>query len=573
VPIVRSPAKSAPLVEDEPTEANAQPPAAPPGSPETVVAHAAYTEAAKAADAVSTSRSGGMRASEILAAIPSADWTMEPDASKPTVMPTMGWTPRAGHPVVPEPIEPTPAPGEPPKGPPTGDWTIQLDPEAPEAGWSAPSKVTPPARAPKAGNPDKAVASDKPIQAVEWEEKPTGIGEAKIEIDPTLMEPLTPMPVDDDDAAPLGETPDAAGFDAGGPSPFAAPPQQGRAATEPLAGIAAIGAVMRAPSAPQPLVGSRPQTGSSPALSPLTSSQPAAAPISPSFPAAPELSIPPSALPHTPPQQLFDQASQSVFGLPQPAAANAGRNRKLLIIGAAVLALAAGFALVLLLAGDKKGSSAGAAPPRGSAEVPPKQPDVGSAEVAPASVVPAVPAETGSAGSAETGRGSDTTAAVVEPAGSGAAAEPPPPDDGMCTVSVASVPTGADIIVARQKRGTTPADIEVACGKTVTVAVRKAKFDTADREITPRAGKPTKLTLKLPRPSVMVKVTSSPMGATITVGGKSMGVTPAKIRLPAGEAASVVLSKPGYTSDMTKLVPKGNSPSLHATLKKSSRKR
>jgi hypothetical protein len=477
--------------------------------------------------------------------------------------------------------EPTPAPGTAPKGPPTGDWTIQLDPEAPEAGWSPPAKVTPPARAPKGGNPDKAVASDKPIQAVEWEEKPTGIGEAKIEIDPTLMEPLTPMPADEDESAvPLGAPPRAAGFDIGGPSPFAAPPQGGRAGTEPLAGIAALGAVMRAPSAPQPLVGSRPQSGSTPIVSDSAPSGPSTA----SFASAPAYSIPPSALPHTPAQQLFDQNSQAaMFGFPHQAtaataAAASTRRRTFLIVGAAVLALAAGFALVLLLAGDKKTSPAAGTTGSGSAETT-TMPAVGSGGSADSTGS----GSTGSGGSADIAPavvlpldagapGSDTTPAVVEPTGSGATAEQPPPSDGMCTVTVASTPTGGTIVVGKETRGTTPADLQLPCGKRVTIAVRKARFDTADREITPHAGKPTKLTLRLPKPSVMVKVTSSPMGATITVGGKSMGVTPARIRLTANEPASIVLSKPGYTSDTTKLTPKGNSPSHHATLKKSGKR-
>jgi hypothetical protein len=278
-------------------------------------------------------------------------------------------------------------------------------------------------------------------------------------------------------------------------------------------------------------------------------------------------------LPHTPPQQLFDQNAQ-MFGFPHVGSVvgpppGSPRRRLALIIGAAVLALAAGFALVLLLAGDKKKSTAGTTPDigsgEGSSETIKTLPARGSDAIAPV-VVPA-----GSAGSA-VGSGS-ATAAIVEPAGSGATAEQPTPaGDGMCTVNVASVPTGGDIVVGKDKRGTTPADIELPCGKTVTVTVRKAKFDTADREITPRAEKPTKVVIKLPKPSGMVKVTSSPMGATITVGGKSMGVTPAKIRLPAGEPASIVLSKPGFVSDTTKLTPKGASPAHHATLKKSGKR-
>lgn len=592
VPIVRSPAKRAPIVEDEATEANAEPPTEPAGAGETVVAHAAYTSAARAADAASTSRSGGMRASEILAAIPSADWTMAPDAAKPTVMPSGGWAPSGVHPVMPEPIEPTPAPSEIPKGPPTGDWTISLDPSAPEAGWSAPAKVPPPPPAPKGGNPDKAVASDKPIQAVEWEEKPTGIGEAKIEIDPTLMQPHTPMPIDDEDdggADPSASASDGGGFDLSGPSPFAAPPPSGRAGTEPLAGIAALGAVMRAPSAPQRLVGSRPHSGSSPIVADPGALPPGSGPSTASFASA--LSIPQSALPHTPPQQLFDPSSQAaMFGFPHAEAVEkANRRRKFLIIGAAVLALAAGFAIVLVLSGSKKSTSAGTTPKDGSAAVQKAPPEVGSAAAVPA-IVPsddgsgsaeAVKA-TGSAGSAQTvtetgsagSAGSATAAGIVEAAGSNASEEQPvPPADGMCTVSVSSVPTGAAILIAKQNRGTTPTDLQLPCGKAVTIAVRKPKFDTADRELTPRAGKPNKLVLKLPRPSVMVKVTSMPMGATITVRGKSMGVTPARIRMTVNEPAAVVISKPGYASDTTKLTPKGNSPAVHATLKKSSGKR
>src|SRR5690606_18466516 len=124
------------------------------------------------------------RASEIMAAVPTEDWTMTPDASGPTVLPTATTPGDASQ-------EPTPAPAAPPKGPPTGDWTIQLDPDA---GWSEPSKLAKPPdaadtrpakplkpRQPSSGNPVIAVASERPLEAVEWEEKPTGIGEAKIE--------------------------------------------------------------------------------------------------------------------------------------------------------------------------------------------------------------------------------------------------------------------------------------------------------------------------------------------------------------------------------------------------------
>src|SRR5262249_7331907 len=106
-----------------------------------------------------------------------------------------------GKPAPPEEEEqPKPAPA---KGAPTGDWTIQLDPD--KGAWSEPSKLektTPatPAAKGATGNPVGAVASSRPISSVQWEERPTGIGESKIEMDPTLMEPaLSPLPSDDDD--------------------------------------------------------------------------------------------------------------------------------------------------------------------------------------------------------------------------------------------------------------------------------------------------------------------------------------------------------------------------------------
>src|SRR5205823_1671429 len=58
----------------------------------------------------------GMRASEIMAAIPTDDWTMTPDASQPTVLPQPDKPP-----VVIESAKPV-------QGPPTGDWTITNDP-------------------------------------------------------------------------------------------------------------------------------------------------------------------------------------------------------------------------------------------------------------------------------------------------------------------------------------------------------------------------------------------------------------------------------------------------------------
>lgn len=556
VPIVRSPAKAAPHVEDEKTDISADIPAPQPAgattTPETAVAAAAYTDAAKAADAAVTSepsRSGGMRASEILRAIPTADWTMSPDASKPTVMPARGWTPIAGMPSVKEPpaeTEPTPAPGTPP-GPPTGDWTISLDPESPEAGWSEPSKVEKPAapaapakpRHPTSGNPDIAVAGEKPLEAQSWDDKPTSLGEAKIEIDPTLMEPLTPMPsLDDDSAGPVAPPPEEE------PSPFAAPAASPppRAATEPLAGIASLGSPLRTPSGGTPIVGGSalppPLVGNNPSGPvPLVG-----APRSEAIAAA-------TPLPPTPVPNMFGYAASS--GAAVAASPARDRKRKLIVISAAVAAVAAGFVLVLLVAGGKKSA-------------PNSNQTAGSAAAGSA----LVDEPTGSGD----GSGDASAAVAVDVPRLDAGVEKPAPDtvasDASCKVTVTSVPAGAEILLGDENKGTTPGELELPCGAEAKLTLKKARFATAARSVTPNADKPNKLVVRLGRTMYRLKVTSSPAGATIKADGRSMGVTPATIRLPAYDTTAIVLSKPGYATTSKKVTPKSNNTSHHFSLKK-----
>jgi hypothetical protein len=128
---------------------------------------------------------------------PSGDWTMTPGADGPTI------APRTSDPKLP-----------------TGDWLISLDHDAPD-GWSEPSKVdkivpvmpvAPPLVAPPpvaaAPVPPRSASPPKPIAAIEPARlEPMLMSEPKVQIDPTLIEPLTPMPVLIDEAAASGSHP------------------------------------------------------------------------------------------------------------------------------------------------------------------------------------------------------------------------------------------------------------------------------------------------------------------------------------------------------------------------------
>jgi hypothetical protein len=260
-----------------------------------------------------------------------------------------------------------------------------------------------------------------------------------------------------------------------------------------------------------------------------------------------------------PPASMHDiGASGSVAVFAEPSAA-AQRKRTIIIVAAAALAVVAGFLLVIMIAGGKsKKSSAG----KGSAVLV-ETGSAGSAEqaIAPASPDAAVEEEEGSAdeGSAEI---------AVQPPEQGSAVEQPPPHDGPCSVTLTSIPTGADVYLAKSKIGSTPGTFELPCDMPATVSLRKSKYVTTDRTFTPKADKDNKVVVRLGKHMFSLKVTSTPSGATITISGKSAGVTPATVRVVAHETSTITLTKPGYAKDSQRVNPKSNGQAHHVVLKR-----
>jgi hypothetical protein len=490
VPIVRPPAKSAPqMADEEKTELRADVPA--------VITSPLPVDDSGKLMPPPTQRSGGMRASEILAAIPAGDWTMTPDESIPNPLP-----PEAKVPALPVVAEPTPAPAEPP-GPPTGNWTISLDPQT--QSWSEPEKL-PKGAAPTKGNPVVAVASEEPISVVRWDDKPTGIGESKIEIDSDLMK-----------ASPSAE-------DAGPP-----PTTKSSVALDATAPQAAIphGDTMPPPVAP----------------------------------AAPPRQ---RQLPY-PSVDLRPYQSQPVAII-----APTGKRKKMIAmaIGAVAIAIGAIVVLVMTLSGqDKPGAQAKQENEGATVTVPPKPKDDPSGDPKgsqQAVVEPSAGSETPKPNEPKPDEPKPDEPKPDEPK----PAATPPVATGTCTVQLASTPNGAEIYIGRKKSGTTPTKLELPCGVETKVSLRKAKFANTLKAFTPQADKPNKLMYKLKRDIVSVKVTSTPPGATITFGGKSVGVTPTTIKLPQFDTSTITLTKPGYSAEKARVTPKQNNAAQHVTLKR-----
>jgi len=409
-----------------------------------------------------------MRASEIMAAIPHGDWTMTPSDVVPTVLPA--------------------AP------PPSDNWTMTRDEGAP-TGWSAASPVvTPPApppmppprppivpAAPKTGNPVMAVASTQPLFTDGSEDKPTVV-EPKIEIDPTLMEPLREMPADDDFATPAAH--------------------------------AALGTM------PAPGVIPTPPPGMIPTPAPGML-------VAPPPPSLDSYVQPGMATPG--PGYRDDRASHpGLDAIPPPR-----RRRGLVIALSAASAVTIGAIAVIIAT-------------RGSAATKPIDAAVAIAPIDAAQLAVVVP---------------KPDAAIAIDAGA-----PPPPT--VCKVTVDTSPTDADVgIDGGDALGKSPGPFELPCGAEVKLSIKKARYYATTKVVTPTADG-AKVSVKLARAMFTVKVSSTPPGATITVGGRTLGITPTMIKLPAFEAASITLSKPGYTADAEKFTAKANNAAYHVTLKK-----
>jgi hypothetical protein len=480
-------------------------------------------------------------------ATPSGDWTMTPGEHGPTIAPRAP-TPvpvAAGTPRVETPDAEEDAPvNDIPAGPQTGDWMIALDPSQPD-GWSEPSKIEKRPEGvlpPEPGPPVSTVASAKDLDSnAKLAPEPKLPDAAKVEVDPTLMEPLQPLqPIDDFDDEPQLPPPPSTSM----PAMTGLEVPTGGQMHTPL------------PHTPTPL------------------------------PMQMQMQMPGAYVTPVPGQMQLANSSGQVQAYPMassdlvprypadssPAiadeAAAARKRRLIVIIASAGGALLLVIILALAFGGGKK--TASDPEPKGSDTptdhaitnpAPPPKP--------PPDPVP-LPNSDGSNGSAQQ--------AVVDPTPPPDAAEaavPAPPDAPEqvaaateCVVEFSTAPQGADIVLDKDVVGTTPAKLTLPCGVESRLTFKKQRFVSAQRAVTPKSAGQKPVRVALAKVTFTVKVSSSPPGATIFLGAKSLGITPAAVKLPAFEASTLKITKDGYAPDVQKVTPKTNNLSISATLKK-----
>jgi hypothetical protein len=431
---------------------------------------------------------------------PSGDWTITPGATGPTI------TPRT-------------------KKEPTGDYVISLDSSRPD-GWSEPSKLDipvykdPPA-APAPAPAPKPKPAPAPTRSIVVSREPPRplIDEPKVQVDPTLIEPLASMPFETEDAS------ESSGV------PLAASASGMRMLDTPVATASDL------PSIAPKAIGLTPMPGS---IGNATS--PTAAYEGMQMAA---LGLQPRAVPDgggaffhesRAVEQHSEATSMVVVGR--------RRRRLIVIIASAAVAAVAGVVVVIVLGNQQSEET-----------VPPADAAQGSDH-----------RTVGSNGS-----GSAIAAATVVDA----AVEAPPPvvvDAAVaaeCFVDITSVPAGAEIVQDKDVIGTSPAKLTLPCDAEVKLVVRKPRFASATRTVMPTVeGATLKVTLAAARAMYSVKVSTQPAGASITVNGKPQGFTPSALKLPAFELSTITLMKDGFATEKQKVTPKQNSQTVHVVLKK-----
>lgn len=504
-----------------------------------------------------------------------------PEAPPPsdTLPPTSTLPPRADNPLLPPPIVPSGADSSPAgaAGLPSGDWLIARDPDAPD-GWSEPFQtVTPPPHADGRGMALMPVAAN--AQGLDSEARGSTLrgdeiaAEPKVQIDPTLIEPIPvqPVPMQAVPAPPTaGQT--MPGMAMQRDNRLRPMPSDGGLQVMPLENAFADSVVSspgigeyRAPGAPPGAIEAPPMNmmiavaQSSPFLHQQAQLALQAAPAA-SYPGpdyqrlSPDYLVPGHDYP-IPATPSGDRRYASDVALP----VQAGQRRVIIVLVSALVAAVIGIA-VLLATSDGRD----AAPPsgrdvqhRGQSSVGPPRPPTAPAQPPLASgTEPPAPGAVGVPG--------DPPAA---PQAAAAAAAVPPPS-GACFADVTSVPAGAEIVDDQARViGTTPQKVVLPCGKPVDLVIRKAKLVAANRTVTPTL-QGTRLRVTLGKPTFLVKVSSTPAGATITLNGRPLGVTPTTVKVPAFESSVLMIVKDGFATETETVAPKSNGLAVHADLKR-----
>ena len=132
----------------------------------------------------------------------------------------------------------------------------------------------------------------------------------------------------------------------------------------------------------------------------------------------------------------------------------------------------------------------------------------------------------------------------------------------LCPTRIES-PRGAEVSW-KDRVAIVPTVLPLPCDIEVSLAFRQANHIDAIRKVTATAGgKP--INVRLQR-AISIAISSTPAGATILLGKKWLGVTPATIKLPVSSTSVLTLTKDGYEPGTQTITPANDDRPVHVTL-------
>ena len=115
-------------------------------------------------------------------------------------------------------------------------------------------------------------------------------------------------------------------------------------------------------------------------------------------------------------------------------------------------------------------------------------------------------------------------------------------------ISLTTLPAGATIAIDAEDVGTTPDTFEALDGER-RLTVSNTGFKTVERTLTVEAGVSQQLPdLMLEKADGRLSLTSAPSGASVTVDGRYLGLTPLDVKLPPANDVRLTLTKAGFNA-------------------------
>ena len=131
------------------------------------------------------------------------------------------------------------------------------------------------------------------------------------------------------------------------------------------------------------------------------------------------------------------------------------------------------------------------------------------------------------------------------------------PADG--TLSVETIPSGANVMLSNTFAGQTPAELNLSANTPHQIQLSKAGYETVNQEVSVGSGALKTLSVKLKPKLGVIHLKIAPADAEVVVDGKKMGRAKQKLRLIAVEHQLEIL-KEGYQPYSTRITPRPGFP-------------